>query len=44
VAKLERGHETHDSAIVGILKALHEMKSVAQTRAIGFFELSEKKK
>lgn len=44
VAKLERGHEAHDSAIVGVMKAIHELKNVPQTRAIGFFELKEKKK
>lgn len=44
VTKLKRGHESHDSAIVGILKTIHEMKSVPQTRAIGFFVLEEKKK
>lgn len=44
VTKLERGHESHDSAIVGILKTLHEMQNVPQTRAIGFVELDEKKK
>ena len=44
VTKLERGHESHDSAIVGILKTLHEMQTVPQTRAIGYVELDEKKK
>jgi hypothetical protein len=44
VAKLQRGHETHDSVLVGIMKAIHELKNVPETRAIGFFELQEKKK
>lgn len=43
VTKLERGHQSHDSAIVGILKTLHEMRNVPQTRAIGFVDLDEKK-
>lgn len=43
VAKLLRGHESHDSAIVGIWKIIHEMRNVPETRAIGFFELEEKK-
>jgi ORF6N domain len=42
--KLERGHETHESAIVGMMKAIHELKNPPQTRAIGFFELQEKRK
>ena len=44
VTKLEQGQETHDSAIVGMLKAIHQLQSAPQTRAIGFFELEEKKK
>lgn len=43
VAKLERGQDSHSSAIVGILKTTQEMKAVPQTRAIGFVELEEKK-
>ncbi len=44
VTKLERGHESHDDAIVGMLKAIHQMQNVPQTQAIGFFELKQKKK
>ena len=44
VAKLQRGHETHESVLVGVMKTIHELKSVPETRAIGFFELQEKKK
>lgn len=43
VAKLEQGYESYGSAIVGIWKTIHEMRNVPQTRAIGFFELEEKK-
>ena len=43
VTKLERGHETHGSAITGILKTLNRMQDVPQTRAIGFVELTDKK-
>jgi hypothetical protein len=43
VTKLERGQDSHGSAIVGILKTIQEMKAVPQTRAIGFVELEEKK-
>lgn len=43
VTKLEYGHESHDSAIVGIMKTLHAMQNVPQTRAIGFVELEDEK-
>lgn len=44
LTKLERGHESHDAAIVGIWKIIHQLMNVSQTRAIGFFDLEEKKK
>jgi hypothetical protein len=34
--ELERKLETHDQAIVGIFKALHELMNPARTNAIGF--------
>jgi hypothetical protein len=42
VVKLKRGHETHDAAIAGIWRIIHQLLKVPQTRAIGFFELGEK--
>jgi phage regulator Rha-like protein len=42
VTKLERGHESHDNVIVAMMKAIHKLENVPQTRAIGFFELDEK--
>jgi hypothetical protein len=44
VTKLERGHESLNGAVVGILKAIHRLQNVPETRAIGFFELDQKKK
>lgn len=44
VTKVERGQESLGDVVVGILKTIHEMKNVPQTRAIGFFELNERKK
>ena len=43
VTKLERGHESHDNVIVAMMKAIHKLENVPQTRAIGFFELDENK-
>lgn len=44
VTKLERGHESLNGAVVGILKAIHQLQNVPEARAIGFFELKEAKK
>jgi phage regulator Rha-like protein len=44
ITKVERGQESHEGVIVGILKTIHQMKNVPQTRAIGFIDLEEKKK
>ena len=42
VTKLERGHESHNDVIVGMMKAIHQLQNVPETRAIGFFELEER--
>jgi hypothetical protein len=44
VTKLEQGHEPLGDVVVGVLKTIHEMKDVRQTRAIGFIQLEERKK
>jgi len=43
-AFVHRGHESLNGAVVGILKAIHRLQNVPETRAIGFFELDQKKK
>lgn len=43
VTKLERGQESLNGAVIGIWKTLREMRTVPETRAIGFFELKEQK-